>query len=126
MDNKINEIRRKISALRAEMTLIEAAIRDQVNRDLDCSESSTRLMAMRAEVADLISRWKAAGGGERLPTVRERLSRSFEDRPVAKTKPDQGKPKSGEPKSAGPKSGNTKSGNTKSGNARSGHSGARI
>ena len=94
MDNKINEIRRKISALRAEMTLIEAAIRDQVNRDLDCSESSTRLMAMRAEVAELISRWKAAGGGERLPTVRERLSRSFEDRPVAKTKPDKGKPES--------------------------------
>ena len=56
MDNKINEIRRKISALRAEMSLVEASIRDQVNRDLDCSEASYRLMAMRAEVTELIGR----------------------------------------------------------------------
>ena len=91
MDNKINEIRRKISALRAEMTLVEAAIRDQVNRDLDCSEASYRLLAMRAEVAELIGRWKAAGGGDRLPTVRERLTRSHAERPVARTKPDKGR-----------------------------------
>ena len=93
MDNKINEIRRKISALRAEMTLIEASIRDQVNRDLDCSEASYRLMAMRAEVDELIGRWKAAGGGERLPTFRERLSRSFEDRAGTKVKVDKDKAK---------------------------------
>jgi hypothetical protein len=92
MDNKINEIRRKISTLRAGMTLVEASIRDQVNRDLDCSEASYRLLAMRAEVAELIGCWKAAGGGDRLPTVRERLSRSPEGRPVARTKPDKGKP----------------------------------
>ena len=58
MDNKINEIRRKISTLRAEMSLVEASIRDQVNRDLDCSGASYRLMAMRAEVAELVGRWK--------------------------------------------------------------------
>ncbi|KJC35670.1 hypothetical protein UP09_31100 [Bradyrhizobium sp. LTSP885] len=92
MDNKINEIRRKISALRAEMTLVEAAIRDQVNRDLDCSEASYRLLAMRAEVADLIGRWKATGGCDRLPTVRERLTQSQAERPVARTKLDKGKP----------------------------------
>ncbi|UFX41693.1 hypothetical protein HAP47_0020470 [Bradyrhizobium sp. 41S5] len=69
------------------MTLVEASIRDQVNRDLDCSEASYRLMAMRAEVTELISRWKAAGGGERLPAVRERLSRSFADRSVVTGKP---------------------------------------
>jgi chorismate mutase len=92
MDNKINEIRRKISALRAEMTLVEAAIRDQINHDLDCSGASYRLLAMRAEVAELIGRWKAAGGGDRLPTVRERLSRSHAERPVAKTMPNKGKP----------------------------------
>ena len=91
MDNKINEIRRKISALRVEMTLVEAAIRDQVNRDLDCSEASYRLLAMRAEVAELIGSWKAAGGGDRLPTVRERLTRSHAERPVARTKPDKGR-----------------------------------
>ncbi|MDH2381145.1 hypothetical protein [Bradyrhizobium sp. CER78] len=73
------------------MTLIEASIRDQVNRDLDCSEASYRLMAMRAEVTELIGRWKAAGGGERLPTVRERLSRSYADRPIAMAKTDKAK-----------------------------------
>ena len=56
MDNRINEIRRKISALRAEMAEIEAAVRDQVNHDLDCTADARRLMAMRAELAGLIGR----------------------------------------------------------------------
>src|SRR5579862_9720827 len=108
MDNKINEIRRKISTLRAEMTLVEATIRDQVNRDLDCTEASCRLLAMRAEVAELVRRWKASGGGDRMPTVRERLSRSQDRtkdrtkdpapeglRPAVKAKPVSGKPRAG-------------------------------
>jgi hypothetical protein len=73
MDNRINEIRHKISVLRAEMAEAEAAVRDQVNHDLDCTIDAQRLMALRAEVADLIGRWKAAGGGEHLPSVREPL-----------------------------------------------------
>ena len=40
MDNKINEIRRKISALRLEMLTLEDTIRLQVNRDEDCSETA--------------------------------------------------------------------------------------
>jgi hypothetical protein len=84
MDNRINEIRRKISALRAEMVILEAAIRDQINHDLDCSEASYRLMTMRAEVAALVGQWKAAGGIERLPTIQERLSRDH--RPVERPK----------------------------------------
>ena len=72
MDNRINEIRRKISALRAEMAEIEAAVRDQVNHDLDCTTDAKRLMAMRAELSGLICRWKAAGGSEPLPSVRDR------------------------------------------------------
>lgn len=96
MDNRINEIRRKINVLRAEMTLIEAAIRDQVNRDMDCSEASCRLMAMRAEVAELIRHWKASGGGDHLPTVRERLSRSLSDRPLAKVKAEKPKAEAGQ------------------------------
>jgi len=112
MDNKINEIRRKVSTLRAEMTLVEATIRDQVNRDLDCTEASCRLMAMRAEVAELVRRWKASGGGDRMPTVRERLSRSQDRtndrtkdftkdpapqglRPAVKAKPVSGRPPAG-------------------------------
>jgi hypothetical protein len=34
IDGKINEIRRKISALRAEMLDTEGSIRDRINRDL--------------------------------------------------------------------------------------------
>jgi hypothetical protein len=75
MDNRFNEIRRKISALRAEMLVMEKAVRDLVNRDLDCTDLSFRLMAMRADLAVLVGRWKDAGGGDRLPSVPEGLKR---------------------------------------------------
>ena len=52
---------------------VEATIRDQVNRDLDCTEASLRLMTKRAELLVLLGEWKAAGGSNRLPTVEERL-----------------------------------------------------
>jgi hypothetical protein len=52
---------------------VEATIRDQVNRDLDCTETSLRLMAKRAELLVLPGELKAAGGSNRLPTVEERL-----------------------------------------------------
>jgi chorismate mutase len=73
MDNRINEIRRKISFLRAEMMDVEATIRDQINHDLDCTDASLRLMAKRAELLLRLGEWKAAGGSDRLPTVEERL-----------------------------------------------------
>jgi chorismate mutase len=73
MDNRINEIRRKISLLRAEMTRVEATMRDQIKHDLDSTEAALRLMAMRAELAALVAEWKAAGGSELLPTIQERL-----------------------------------------------------
>jgi hypothetical protein len=80
MDNRINEIRRKISSLRAEMALLEATIRDQVNHDLDCTEAACRLMVMRVDVVALIGRWKAAGGSEWMPILREHPRKA--DRPV--------------------------------------------
>jgi len=73
MDNRINEIRRKISLLRDSMAEVESAMRDQVKRNLDCTETALRLMAMRRQLATLVAEWTAAGGGERLPTVQERL-----------------------------------------------------
>lgn len=72
MDNRINEIRRKISVLRAEMADAEAAARDLVNREQDAAEPALRQMALRAEVTLLIGYWKAAGGGDRLPDLPER------------------------------------------------------
>jgi chorismate mutase len=72
MDNRINETRWKISDLRARMPAVEDVIRDQINRDQDCTEASLRLMAMRAELASLVAEWRAAGGSDPLPTLRER------------------------------------------------------
>ena len=73
MDNRLNELRRKISTLRLEMLDMEASIRDLVNDDRDCTESSLRLMGMRQELAALVREWALLGGGERLPTIQERL-----------------------------------------------------
>jgi hypothetical protein len=84
MDNRINQLRRKISALRLEMLGLEASIRDQINNDQDCAESSLRLMAMRQELTTLVREWTLLGGGERLPTIQERLRENY--RPVHKPK----------------------------------------
>ena len=54
MDNKLNEILRKISRLRAEMLSLQDAIRLSVNNGLIWSEMATRLMAAQAEMVDLI------------------------------------------------------------------------
>jgi chorismate mutase len=67
MDNRINEIRRKISLLRARMAELEALVRDQIAKDLDCSAAAGEQLAARIEIARLIGEWKAAGGGNRLP-----------------------------------------------------------
>jgi len=74
MDNRINEIRRKMNDLRTQMARVEDAMRDQIKRDLDCTESALRLMALRTEMAALAGEWKAAGGSDPLPTIEERLS----------------------------------------------------
>jgi hypothetical protein len=84
MDNRLNELRRKISALRLKMLDMEAAIRDQINKDEDCTESSFRLMAMRQELTAWVREWTLLGGGERLPTIQERLRENY--RPVRKHK----------------------------------------
>ena len=68
MDNRINEIRRKVSALRAQMVELEELARNQVKHDLDCSEAAARQLALRREMVGLIGEWKAAGAGDRLPS----------------------------------------------------------
>ncbi|MEY9148720.1 hypothetical protein [Bradyrhizobium elkanii] len=84
MDNRINEIRRKISALRTEMARVENAMRDQIRRDLDSTESALQLMAMRTQLAVLVAEWRAAGGSEALPSIQERLKAN--NRPPQKPK----------------------------------------
>ena len=84
MDNRINEIRRKISVLRAEMVRVEKTMHDQIRSDLDCTESALRLMEMRKELASLVADWRAAGGSDPLPTIQERLKANH--RPPQKPK----------------------------------------
>jgi hypothetical protein len=84
MDNRLNELRRKISSLRLKMLDMAASIRDQVNHDRDCTECSLRLMGMRQELTALVREWTLLGGGERLPTIQERLRENY--RPVQKSK----------------------------------------
>ena len=73
MDNKLNEIRRKIRSLRAEMLSAEDNIRKRVNQDEDCSEAAVHLMAMRVVMLGLIGERNRLGGEERLLNVDERL-----------------------------------------------------
>ena len=73
MDNKLNEIRRKIRFLRAEMLRAGDHIRNQVNRGEDCSAAAVGVMAMRVTLLGLISERNRLGGEERLLDVDERL-----------------------------------------------------
>ena len=73
MDNRINEIRRKMSVLRTQMVRVEETMHEQIRHDLDSTEAALHLMAMRAELAALVAEWRAAGGSEHLPTIEERL-----------------------------------------------------
>ena len=73
MDNRLNEIRRKIRFLRSEMLTAEDVIRRQINRDEDCTEVSLRLMAMRTTMVSLIGERDSLGGSERLLDVEEQL-----------------------------------------------------
>jgi predicted mannosyl-3-phosphoglycerate phosphatase (HAD superfamily) len=72
MDNQLNEIRRKIRTLRAEMLELEDAIRVQVNDSEDCSGAAQRLMGMSRNLVGLIRIRDAMGGAEVCPDVRLR------------------------------------------------------
>jgi hypothetical protein len=63
MDSRINQ-GRAIAALRAEMAELEATIRGQIKRDVDCREDALRLLTLRKEVSRLIAEWKLADGGQ--------------------------------------------------------------
>src|SRR5258705_2060855 len=99
MDNKLNEIRRKIRFLRAEMLGAEDNIRKQVNRGEDCSEAAVHLMSMRVVMLGLIGERNRLGGEERLLNVDERLK--FDVR-AAGRKPANGVPARFPAKASGP------------------------
>jgi hypothetical protein len=73
MDNRLNEVRRKISKLRAEMLALENQIALQITHDMECSEVSLRLMEMRQDLVALIQQRDALGGAEMCASTNERL-----------------------------------------------------
>lgn len=55
------------------MANVEASVRDLVNRDRDCTEQAQAQMDLRRKINLLIGEWKAAGGGEVLSDIRDRV-----------------------------------------------------
>lgn len=55
------------------MADVEASVRDLVNRDRDCTERAQAQMDLRRKINLLIGEWKAAGGGEVLPDICDRV-----------------------------------------------------
>jgi hypothetical protein len=54
VDNRINEIRKQIIALRISMLEAEAIMHGQINRDLDCSFVAQEVLKMRAVMSLLV------------------------------------------------------------------------
>ncbi|MDF0518518.1 hypothetical protein P0R31_14875 [Bradyrhizobium yuanmingense] len=55
------------------MADVEASVRDLVERDHDCTERALAQMDLRRKINLLIAEWKAAGGSDVLPNVRDRV-----------------------------------------------------
>jgi hypothetical protein len=64
MDNRINEIRSKIRALRVSMLQAEAVMRDQINRDEECSQIAGEILVMRAAMSLLVGERERLGDRE--------------------------------------------------------------
>lgn len=54
MDNRVNELRKMIKALRISMMEAEAAMRDQIGHDRDCTFVAQDLLNMRTVMAGLV------------------------------------------------------------------------
>jgi hypothetical protein len=64
MDNRINEIRRTIRALRVSMREAEAIMHEQINRDEDCSFVAQEVIKMRSVMSGLVKERTALGDNE--------------------------------------------------------------
>ncbi|UQE00920.1 hypothetical protein [Bradyrhizobium japonicum] len=64
MDNRINEIRRVIRALRVSMKEAEAIMHEQINRDEDCSFVASEILKMRTVMSGLVKERSMLGDNE--------------------------------------------------------------
>jgi hypothetical protein len=76
MDNRLNKIRSRIKIFRAEMSMVEGAMRKQIAQDQDCTTVAKQLLTMRKDLAVMIEEFTALGGPAPLPTLDERLKRN--------------------------------------------------
>ena len=65
MDNRINDIRRTIRALRVSMREAEAIMHEQINRDEDCSFVAQEVIKMRSVMSGLVKERTALGDTSR-------------------------------------------------------------
>ena len=61
MNNRVNEVRKMIKALRVSMIEAEAAMRDQIRHDRNCTFVAQDLLNMRAVMAGLVREKEALG-----------------------------------------------------------------
>jgi len=73
MDNHLNDVRKQITDLRAEMDTLENQIRLEVRSGLECGEASHRLLEARRQMVRLIQERNALGGAETGLTYNERF-----------------------------------------------------
>ncbi|MDB5575806.1 MAG: hypothetical protein JWR80_982 [Bradyrhizobium sp.] len=64
MDNRINEIRKLIKALRISMLEAEAVMREQINQDMECSFVAGEILKMRAVMSVLVRERECLGDRE--------------------------------------------------------------
>jgi hypothetical protein len=64
MDNRIGQIRRLIKALRVSMLEAEAAVREQIKQDQDCSFLAGEVLKMRVVMSRLVLERQALGDRE--------------------------------------------------------------
>ena len=55
------------------MADMEVSVRELVDRDRDCTEKALAQMDLRRKINLLIGEWKAAGGCDVLPDIRDRV-----------------------------------------------------
>jgi hypothetical protein len=79
MDNRVNEIRKVIRALRVTMMEAQAVMRDQITRDQDCTFVAQELLKMRAVMTGLVREKEALG--DRAPIL---VSNHVTPRPAPK------------------------------------------
>ncbi|MCP4615230.1 MAG: hypothetical protein GY844_02220 [Bradyrhizobium sp.] len=79
MNNRVNEIRKVIKALRVSMMEAESVMREQITRDQDCTFVAEELLKMRSVMAGLVREKEALG--DHAPIL---VNSRFTPRPVPK------------------------------------------